>query len=163
MPTLKGTEMTLYCVQCSLYLVYSSGNVSIFHSTWLDTFWTDTYVYVYTYTYICIHSIPVSVERDRDRETERERALFQTPAGSARHLAPGPQTPSRALSLHSRSATRKIPSSSSSCAVSVGHEKQYRISLTVTCSGRRQVNDISQNGNRAFRGPDAWKPKHFRQ
>ena len=40
-PTLKGTEASLSCVQCSLYLVSSSVNVSIFHSTWLDTFWTD--------------------------------------------------------------------------------------------------------------------------
>ena len=40
-PTLKGTEVLLSCVQCFLYLVSSSINVSIFHSTWLDTFWTD--------------------------------------------------------------------------------------------------------------------------
>ena len=40
MPTLKGTEVSLSYVQCFLYLV-SSINVSIFHITWLDTFWTD--------------------------------------------------------------------------------------------------------------------------
>ena len=40
MPTLKGTEVSLSSVQCFLYLV-SSINVSIFHSTWPDTFWTD--------------------------------------------------------------------------------------------------------------------------
>ena len=40
-PTLKGTEVSLSTVQCLLYLVSSSINVSIFHSTWLDTFWTD--------------------------------------------------------------------------------------------------------------------------
>ena len=42
-PTLKGTEVSLSCVQCFLYLVSSSKNVSSFHSTWLDTFWTDSY------------------------------------------------------------------------------------------------------------------------
>ena len=40
-PTLKGTEASLSYVQCFLYLVSSSINISIFHSTWLDTFWTD--------------------------------------------------------------------------------------------------------------------------
>ena len=39
-PTLKGTEVSLSYVQCFLYLVYSSINVSVFHNTWLDTFWT---------------------------------------------------------------------------------------------------------------------------
>ena len=37
-PTLKGTEGSLSCVQCFLYLVSSSINVSIFHTTWLDTY-----------------------------------------------------------------------------------------------------------------------------
>ena len=41
MPTLKGTEVSLSYVQCFLYLVSSSIDVSIFHITWLDTFWTD--------------------------------------------------------------------------------------------------------------------------
>ena len=40
-PTLKGTEESLSYVQCFLYLVSSSVNVSIFHITWLDMFWTD--------------------------------------------------------------------------------------------------------------------------
>ena len=40
-PTLKGTEASLSFVQCFLYLVSSSINVSIFHITWLDTFWVD--------------------------------------------------------------------------------------------------------------------------
>ena len=40
-PTLKGTEVSLSCVQCFLSLLSSSINVSIFHITWLDTFWTD--------------------------------------------------------------------------------------------------------------------------
>ena len=38
-PTLKGTEASLSYEQCFLYLVSSSVNVSIFHTTWLDTFW----------------------------------------------------------------------------------------------------------------------------
>ena len=40
-PTLKGTEASLSYVQCFLCLVSSSINVSVFHSTWLDTLWTD--------------------------------------------------------------------------------------------------------------------------
>ena len=40
-PTLQGTESALSYVQCFLYLVSSSINVSIFHSIWLGTFWTD--------------------------------------------------------------------------------------------------------------------------
>ena len=43
-PSLKGTEASLSYVQCFLYLV-SSINVSIFHSTWLETFWTDFIIY----------------------------------------------------------------------------------------------------------------------
>ena len=39
-PTLKGTRAWLSYVQCFLYLVSSSINVSIFHIAWLDTFWT---------------------------------------------------------------------------------------------------------------------------
>ena len=39
--TLKETEASLSCVQCFLYLVPFKINVSTFHSTWLDTFWTD--------------------------------------------------------------------------------------------------------------------------
>ena len=40
-PMLKGTEVSLSCVQCSLYLVSSSINVSIFHITGLGTVWTN--------------------------------------------------------------------------------------------------------------------------
>ena len=40
MPTLKGTEASLFYVQCFLYLVSSLRNVSIFRSVWLDTFRT---------------------------------------------------------------------------------------------------------------------------
>ena len=39
-PTLVGTEASLSYVQCSLYLVSSSVSVSVFHSTWMGTFWT---------------------------------------------------------------------------------------------------------------------------
>ena len=38
-PTLKGTEASLSYVQCFLSLGSSSINVSVFHITWLDTFW----------------------------------------------------------------------------------------------------------------------------
>ena len=40
-PTLKVTEASLSYVQCFLYLMSSSINVSIFHITWLDNSWTD--------------------------------------------------------------------------------------------------------------------------
>ena len=51
-PTVKGTEVSLSFVQCFLYLVSSSINVSIFHITWLDTFWTDL---VYTYSTFAVY------------------------------------------------------------------------------------------------------------
>ena len=41
MPVVKGTEASLSYVQCFLYQASFSINVSILHSTWLDTFWTD--------------------------------------------------------------------------------------------------------------------------
>ena len=44
-PTLKWTEVSLSYLQCVLYLVSFSINVPIFHSTWLDTFWTDPAVH----------------------------------------------------------------------------------------------------------------------
>ena len=40
-PNLKVTEASLSYVQYFFYLVSSSINVSIFHITWLGTFWTD--------------------------------------------------------------------------------------------------------------------------
>ena len=46
--TLKGTEVSLTYVLCFFYLVSSSINVFIFHSTRLDTFWRDD---IYTYIY----------------------------------------------------------------------------------------------------------------
>ena len=39
-PTLRGTEAPFSHVQCFLYLISSLINISIFHSTWLGTFWT---------------------------------------------------------------------------------------------------------------------------
>ena len=39
--TLKESEASLSYVQCVLYIVYSSINVSSFHIASLDTFWTD--------------------------------------------------------------------------------------------------------------------------
>ena len=42
MPTLKGTEVSLFYVQCFLYLVSSSIMPLFFHITWLDTI----YLYV---------------------------------------------------------------------------------------------------------------------
>ena len=38
---LKGIKVSLFYVQCFLYLVFSSINVSSFHSVQLDTFWAD--------------------------------------------------------------------------------------------------------------------------
>ena len=35
-------------ILCTMFLVSSSINVSIYYNTWLDTFWTD-YIYVYIY------------------------------------------------------------------------------------------------------------------
>ena len=52
-PTLKGTDTLLSYVQCFLYLLSSSINVSIFHITWLDTFLTDL-IYVYIYVCVCV-------------------------------------------------------------------------------------------------------------
>ena len=43
--TLKGSEVSLSYVQCFLYLLCSSINVSIFHIIWLNTFWTDLVIY----------------------------------------------------------------------------------------------------------------------
>ena len=40
MPTLKGTEVSLSYVQCFLYLISPTINISIFHITRLDTSWT---------------------------------------------------------------------------------------------------------------------------
>ena len=56
-PSLKWTEVSLSCVQCFLYLVSSSINVSIFHITWLDTFWTDLVYEVYE-GWDCIFPFP---------------------------------------------------------------------------------------------------------
>ena len=49
----QGTEASLSYVPCFLYLISTSINVSIFHITWLDNFWTDLVIqhrdYYYTY------------------------------------------------------------------------------------------------------------------
>ena len=47
----KGTEASLSSVQWFLYLASSSIKVSIFHITWLDTFWTDFIYYIYINIY----------------------------------------------------------------------------------------------------------------
>ena len=46
-------------VLCTMFLVSlsSSVNVSVFHITWLHTFWTDL-VYTYLCTYVYIHTCP---------------------------------------------------------------------------------------------------------
>ena len=43
MPILKGTEVSL-SYACFFYFISSSINVSIFHSTWLGTFWMTSYI-----------------------------------------------------------------------------------------------------------------------
>ena len=54
-PTLKVTEASLSYVQCFSYLVSSSINVSIFHITWLDTFWTDLiHLHLYEPQFPCL-------------------------------------------------------------------------------------------------------------
>ena len=45
-PILKWTEASLSYVQCFLCLVSLSVSVSIFHITWLDTFWVDLIEYI---------------------------------------------------------------------------------------------------------------------
>ena len=43
-------------VPCTMFHVSSSINVSIFHSTWLDTFRTDhIHTHTHIYTYICVY------------------------------------------------------------------------------------------------------------
>ena len=46
-PTLKGTKVSLFYEQWSLYLVSSPINILIFHITWLDTFWTDLVCHIF--------------------------------------------------------------------------------------------------------------------
>ena len=53
-PTLKGTEASLYIVQCFSYLVSSSINFSMFHIIWLDPFWI-TYISIFIYVYTHVH------------------------------------------------------------------------------------------------------------
>ena len=44
-PTLNGTEAALSYVQCFLYLLSSSINVSIFYIMWLNTIWKELIQY----------------------------------------------------------------------------------------------------------------------
>ena len=60
----EGPEESLSCVQCFLYLVSSSINVSIFDVTWLNT-----YMCAYIYTHI------LYIYRERDFE-KKERDTF---------------------------------------------------------------------------------------
>ena len=54
-PALEGTEASLSYVQCFLYLVSSLIDVSIFHSTWLDTSGQSSYMYVHICIYKCVY------------------------------------------------------------------------------------------------------------
>ena len=54
MPTLKGTEASLFYAQCFLHVVLSSINVSIFHSMWLVTFGQMPYLKKSAYVTKCI-------------------------------------------------------------------------------------------------------------
>ena len=63
-PPLKGTEVSLSYVQCFLYLVSSSINSSIFHITWLETYWThEQTIYMHIYCNICIDHIFIDWHR----------------------------------------------------------------------------------------------------
>ena len=44
--TLNGSEVSLFYVQCFLYLVFSSINVSIFHMTWLVLSGQPSYTWI---------------------------------------------------------------------------------------------------------------------
>ena len=60
-PTLKGTETSSSYIQCFLYLVPSTINISNFHVTFLDTFWTDllhtSRMYVMNYSFYGLYRI----------------------------------------------------------------------------------------------------------
>ena len=78
-PTLKGTEASLSYLQCFLYLV-SSINVSIFHTTRLDTFWTDI-IYLIDRTLI---KWRIPEEREFDKYTTRASTPYETGESSGR-------------------------------------------------------------------------------
>ena len=61
---LEGTEVSWSYVQCFLYLVCSSINVSVFHRTWLDTFWTDHFIHTQTYLHMCVLLLFVLITRE---------------------------------------------------------------------------------------------------
>ena len=82
MPILKETEMSLSYIQCFLYLVSSSINVSIFHIMWVDTFWTGQYTHMHTvlgmvvpsvlfFTVILFYFILFREREGRKKEKER--------------------------------------------------------------------------------------------
>ena len=89
-PTLKGTRASLSYVQCFLHLESPSVNVSIFQSTWLDTFWTDL-VYLFLWRPLtdtsCINKWKKSIKsngglnpnkasRNKDRALTIKMAIF---------------------------------------------------------------------------------------
>ena len=63
MPTLKGTEVSLSYAQSFVYLVSSSINVSIFHITWSDTFWTDL-IFLAVDSYPDYYKPPINKKKD---------------------------------------------------------------------------------------------------
>ena len=70
MPTLKGTEVSLSYVECFLYLVSSSINVSIFSYYVAGYFLDRLYLSIYLSIYLHIH------ERWRKSGVEREREIY---------------------------------------------------------------------------------------
>ena len=60
LPDLKGTEVSLSYIQCFLYHVSSSINISIFHITWLDTFCICIYILYLQLNYKVLESGPIS-------------------------------------------------------------------------------------------------------
>ena len=80
MPTLKGTEASLPYVQCFLYLDSSSINVSIFHITWLDTFWTALYVPFSITTKVLNTDFLLKywVDEKKEKDSSRENFLGMT-------------------------------------------------------------------------------------
>ena len=54
MPTLKGTEASFSYVQCFLYLVSSSINVSIFHTTWMISSGQTSYICLFQLRQHCL-------------------------------------------------------------------------------------------------------------
>ena len=72
MSTLKETEVSLSYVQCFLYLVSSSINVSIFHSTWLVPSGQTSYMLRFLY-----HSSVSFYEVIREKQRQQKNDLLQ--------------------------------------------------------------------------------------